>query len=139
MAVNLWVASDIGAMMGPVDDHLKLVGTPQPVEPPSAEAPEELAPPLEPPPASTRAPELEAAPDEEPEPAPPLEPLPPLPAELEPEDPGPASEPLDGPGAPGLGVPVIPESPPVSLGVAAQDSTGAVQRQTTTRWARIHR
>jgi hypothetical protein len=97
MAVNLWVASDIGAMIGPVDDHLKVVGTPQPVEPPSAEAPEELEPPLEPPPASTRAPELEAAPDEEPEPAPPLEPLPPLPAELEPEDPGPASEPLDGP------------------------------------------
>ncbi len=67
-------------MIGPVDDHLKLVGTPQPPEPPSAEPPE-------PPPASTRAPELEPAPDDEPEPAPPLEPA----LALEPEL-GPAPE-----------------------------------------------
>jgi hypothetical protein len=72
IAVSLWVASDIGAIVGPVDDHLKLVGTPQLLEPPSAKPPEELELPLEP-----EVPGL------------PLEPeVPGLPLEPEPLDPG---------------------------------------------------
>jgi hypothetical protein len=74
-------------MIGPVDDHLKLVGTPQPLEPPSAKPPEEL----EPLPPSTWAPELEPVPDDELEPVPPPEP--PLPLALVPEpELGPAPE-----------------------------------------------
>jgi hypothetical protein len=121
MAVKLWVASETGAMIGPVDDHLKLVGTPQP-PPPSAEPPEELglpppsapAPELEPPPPSARAPELEPplapelepAPDDELEAAPPLEAPPPL--EPEPEL-DPPSEPAL---APELELLPEPELPP---------------------------
>jgi hypothetical protein len=71
IAVSLWVASDIGAIVGPVDDHLKPVGTPQLLEP---EVPE---PPLEP-----EVPGLPLGPE-----------LPGLPLEPEPLDPGASAAP----------------------------------------------
>jgi hypothetical protein len=86
IAVSLWVASDIGAIVGPVDDHLKPVGTPQLLAPPSAKPPDELELPLEPevpePPLEPEVPGLPLGPE-----------LPGLPLEPEPLDPGASAAP----------------------------------------------
>jgi hypothetical protein len=76
-------------MIGPVDDHLKLVGTPQPLEAPSAKPPDELELPLGP-----GLPELPL------EPEPPLDPNAPVDPELPLLEPELALEPVVEPDAP---------------------------------------
>jgi hypothetical protein len=85
-------------MTGPVEDHLKLVGTPQLLGPPSAKPPEELEPPLEP-----ELPELPLEPElpELPlEPEPPLDPDAPVDPELPLLEPELALDPVVEPDAP---------------------------------------
>src|SRR5258708_5098485 len=98
MATSVWVASEMGLISTPLDFHLKLVGTPQPLDPASEpELEPEDEPELEPEPAGDRerepawelAPGLAFEPDPEPEPeqepeldaeaAPELAPIPPSP------------------------------------------------------------
>jgi hypothetical protein len=71
IATRLWLASDIGLTIGPLDDHLKLVGTPQPLDPESAIPAPEL--------------ELELVLEDEPDPELELAPIPELPPDPEPD------------------------------------------------------